>query len=79
MNTPSNIVLEWPMANKLTYSPISLSMTEKDHAEQEEDVIVASEHVLGAQIHKGQKVHASDLGNKPCHPGRCHEHGPGRA
>jgi len=26
-------------------------------------VIVASEHVLGAQIHKGQKVHASDLGN----------------
>lgn len=26
-------------------------------------MIVASEHVLGAQIHKGQKVHASDLGN----------------
>ena len=34
---------------------------EEDHAEQEQDVIVARRHVFGAEIHEGDEVHPGDL------------------
>ena len=34
---------------------------EEDHAQQEQDVVVARHHVLRAQVDEGHDVHASDL------------------
>jgi len=34
---------------------------EEDHPEQEKDMVIPGEHVLGAQIEERHKLHASDF------------------
>ena len=38
-----------------------MPVEEEDHAEQEQDVVVAGHHVFGAQVHEGQQIDARDF------------------
>lgn len=50
------------MANRLTYKRDVLQPVEKEnYAGEEQQMVVAGDHVLGAEIGEGQEVRARDL------------------
>ena len=52
-STPASSVTLWPIVKRLTYSRTSLQAVQEEHdADEEEQMVVAGDHVLGAEVHQ---------------------------
>jgi hypothetical protein len=60
LNTPDSSVMLCPRANSVG-ADVLQAVQKEDHADEEQQVVVAGDHVLGAEVNEGQQVDAAGL------------------